>query len=735
MQSLQADTDRNRDQYDALVRGMYDDPFALLGVHQSDNRRVVRVFQPAAAAVDMLSGDGELLKSMDRVHDGGVFCAFMPPRLRNYRLRVRYVDGNEQIIEDSYRFPSTLGEQDLYYLGEGRHESNYYALGAHEMTVLGVAGTRFAVWAPNASRVSVVADFNAWDGRLHVMRKHPGNGIWELFMPGVGTGTHYKYELLDRRGTLLPLKNDPFGSYFEAPPGNASIVFSSRYTWQDQAWMHGRRPAAGLASPVSIYEVHAGSWRRKQDNATLSYRDLAHELVEYVSGMGYTHIELLPVTEHPFDGSWGYQPIGMFAPTQRFGNPDDFRYFVDCCHAAGISVIIDWVPAHFPKDEHGLGRFDGTALYEHEDPRRGEHADWGTLIFNYGRSEVMNYLIGSALYWLREFHIDALRVDAVASMLYLDYSRKDGEWLPNVHGGNENLEAVAFLKRANETLHANGGETFAEESTAWPAVSRPTYAGGLGFTYKWNMGWMHDTLSYMQEEPVHRKYHHDKMTFGLVYAFNENFVLPLSHDEVVHGKRSILGRMPGDEWQRFANLRAYYGFMYGHPGKKLLFMGGEFAQSSEWNHDRSLDWHLLQYDYHRGVQELVRALNQAYAALPALHELDFEPRGFEWISWDDSDNSVFSWIRRAGNGEFVVCISNFTPVVREGYRLGVPSQGRYELLLNTDAAEFAGSGADIGTAWQTRQFASHGRDHSIEVTLPPLATIILRPGAAATETE
>jgi 1,4-alpha-glucan branching enzyme len=563
------------------------------------------------------------------------------------------------------------------------------------------------------------------------MRLHPGNGLWEIFIPGVGSGEKYKFELLDHDGHLLPLKNDPFGHYHEPPPGNASIVFASKHQWSDYQWMQRRTEGPELDRPVSIYEVHLGSWRRRPGDGDgylgyLGYRELADELVDYVADMGFTHIELLPVSEHPFDGSWGYQPIGMYAPTQRFGNPDDFRYFVDRCHEAGIGVIVDWVPAHFPRDEHGLRRFDGTALYEHEDPRKGEHADWGTLIFNFGRREVINYLIGSALYWIDEFHVDALRVDAVASMLYLDYSREDGEWVPNEFGGNENLEAVAFLKRLNTELHAHGATSYAEESTAWPGVSRPVDQGGLGFTFKWNMGWMNDTLSYMGEDPVHRKHHHDKMTFGLVYAFNENFVLPLSHDEVVHGKRSLLGRMPGDEWQRFANLRAYLASMYAHPGKKLLFMGSELAPYDEWSHDRSLDWHLLDFAPHRGVQSLVRDLNALYRGTPALHEIDFTDAGFEWIDWGDRDNSVFSWLRRDASGNFVICVSNMTPVVRHDFRIGVPEGGRYRELLNTDDARYGGSGVLNGDL-EASNTGMHGREHSVEMALPALATVIVGP--------
>ena len=714
----------NAESLKALARGRHGDPFALLGVHSDNGKRIVRTLQPGAQAVQLVDNHGNILADLEPGEHDGLFRAPMPPRLRTYRLRVRWADGNTQDIEDPYRFPSSLGEMDLYLLGEGSDRYVYRKLGAHPVTLLGVDGTRFAVWAPNASRVSVVGDFNSWDGRRHPMRVHPGNGIWEIFVPGVGNGALYKYEILDANGDLLPLKADPYGTLHEPPPGNSSVVFASDYEWRDDDWMARRRPEPGLDAPISIYEVHPGSWRRRDDGSYLGYRDLAHELVPYVADMGFTHIELLPVTEHPFDGSWGYQPIGMFAPTQRFGDPDDFRYFIDACHAAGITVIVDWVPAHFPGDEHGLMRFDGTALYEHADPRKGAHADWGPLVFNYGRREVLNYLIGNALYWIEEFHIDGLRVDAVASMLYLDYSREEGEWIPNEFGGNENLEAVEFLKRLNIEVHEHGATTYAEESTAWPGVSRPVDLGGLGFTFKWNMGWMNDTLLYMSEDPVHRRFHHDKMTFGLVYAFNENFILPLSHDEVVHGKRSIIGRMPGDRWQQFANLRAYYGFMFAHPGKKLLLMGAEFGQWREWNHDESLDWHELLGEEHVGVQKLVRDLNRMYQATPALHAVDFDGAGFEWLDWNDSDNSVLSWIRRDREGGFVVCIVNLTPVVREGYRVGVPEGGRYEALLNTDDEKYSGTGTGTQRV-EAHNWEHHGRPFSIDLTLPPLATLVL----------
>ncbi len=713
----------------ALVSGEHANPFAVLGPHRVGNTRIVRSFQPQARSVELIDASGELVASMSRVHPEGVFAAELPPRLRRYRLRITPHQGEVYEVDDPYRFGSTMGELDLHLLREGSDELIYNKLGAHCLRIKGVAGTRFTVWAPNAKRVSVIGAFNDWDGRRHVMRLHPGNGIWEIFIPGIGHGERYKFELLDGRGHKLPLKSDPYAHYFEPPPGNASVVYKSRYRWRDRAWATQRTQQPRLDQPMAIYEVHLSSWRRmpEDNNRRLSYRELATQLVEYVVSMGYTHIELLPVTEHPFDGSWGYQPIGLYAPTHRFGEPDDFRYFVDQCHRAGIGVILDWVPAHFPRDEHGLRRFDGTALYEHADPRKGEHADWGTLIFNYGRSEVVNYLIGSALYWINEFHIDGLRVDAVASMLYLDYSRNDGEWLPNRHGGNENLEAVEFLKRLNQAVHRYEAVSFAEESTAWPGVSRPVYDGGLGFTYKWNMGWMNDTLSYMREEPVHRKHHHDKMTFGLVYAFNENFVLPLSHDEVVHGKGSLLGRMPGDEWQRFANLRAYYGAMYCHPGKKLLFMGGEFAQSAEWDHDRSLDWHLLQYPLHAGVQRLLHDLNKLYQDCPALYQQDFSPEGFDWLDWNDRENSVLSWLRRGRDDQVVVCVANLTPVPRHDYRIGVPRAGRWRALLNTNASEYGGTDTDFIPLLETEPTPWHNQQSSLWITLPPLATLIIEP--------
>lgn len=710
----------------ALAAGRCNDPFALLGVHKKGKTRVVRTLQPQASAVSLLAADGTPLCDLEKIDPQGLFEVVMPARLRLYRFRVTEPGGHQYELEDPYRFPSAMGSLDLYLIGEGSHHDIFKKLGAHPMELLGVPGTAFALWAPNALRVSVTGSFNGWDGRRHPMRLHAGNGIWELFIPGVGQNDKYKYELLDKNANLLPLKADPLGQYHEPPPGNASIVYESSYEWQDKQWSCDQPATPRMNLAVSIYEVHLGSWRRGGDEYSyLTYLELAEKLVSYVKDMNFTHVELMPVTEYPYDGSWGYQPIGMFAPTQRFGSPDDFRFLIDSFHQAGIGVIMDWVPAHFPKDEHGLRMFDGTALYEHEDPRKGEHADWGTLIFNFGRNEVINYLVGSALYWIEQFHIDSLRVDAVASMLYLDYSREDGGWLPNKNGGNEHLEAVDFLRDLNEIIHQYRATSYAEESTTWPGVSRPTSAGGLGFTYKWNMGWMNDTLAYMSEDPIHRQYHHDKMTFGLVYAFEENFVLPLSHDEVVHGKRSLLGRMPGDEWQRFANLRAYYGFMFGHPGKKLLFMGAEIAQQREWNHDAELDWQLLDQPLHKGVQLLVRDLNQVYRDTPALHELDFSPEGFEWVDWQDKQSSVYCWLRWASDGGFVVCIHNFTPLVRPDYRIGVPRSGQYKELINTDSKVYGGSGVNLASTIKSENIEAHGRLQSLRLDLPPLATVIL----------
>jgi len=711
----------------AIVTGDHLDPYSFLGMHDTRDGTVVRAFLPGANAVEVVSR-GDTLGTLEIIHPEGLFTGVVEKRAP-YSLRVTWEDGNEAEVEDPYRFPGVLGDQDLYLFGEGNHLGLYEKLGAHPIRLEGVAGTSFAVWAPNARRVSVVGGFNFWDGRRHVMRRHPG-GVWEIFIPGVGEGEVYKYEIKGPNGELLPLKADPFGFRAERLPGTASVIHGpSRYEWGDKTWMENRAGKNALDGPMAIYEVHLGSWRRNPDGSYYTYGQLAEELVTYVSEMGYTHVEFLPPTEHPFDGSWGYQPLGLFAPTSRFGTPDEFKGLVDAFHLAGIGVIMDWVPAHFPEDAHGLALFDGTHLYDHADPRQGRHPDWGTLVFDYGRPEVRNYLVSNALFWVSEYHVDGLRVDAVASMLYLDYSRNPGEWVPNVHGGNENLEAVAFLKRANELVFGTetGATTLAEESTAWPMVSRPTSMGGLGFGYKWNMGWMHDSLQYMSEDPINRRYHHDEITFSLAYAFDENFVLPLSHDEVVHGKRSLLEKMPGDEWQRFANLRAYYGFMYAHPGKQLLFMGGEFAQRREWNHEAPLDWHLLEDTDHRGVQELVRDLNALYVATPALYEIDFEPRGFGWISGGDIENSVVSFLRRgSAEGDLAIVVCNFTPVVRQDYRIGVPQVGTYQEAMNTDDSSYGGSGVHNGDGVKAEKVPAHGREQSIALTLPPLATIILK---------
>ena len=674
----------------------------------------------------MTGPDGRVVARLERVGDSSVFAGDLAESLPVYRLRLRQRDGGTVEIDDPYRFGSWLGELDLHLIGEGAHHRLYEMLGAHCVKHAGIDGVHFGVWAPNAHRVSVVGDFNDWDGRCHVMRRHPSVGTWDIFIPGIGAGSRYKFELLDAARRLLPLKADPFAFFCEQAPGNASIVHTSAYEWHDQDWRKVGRSTLGFDRPISIYELHPGSWRRRADGSWLSFGELADQVVPYVREMGFTHIEFMPVTEHPFGGSWGYQPIGLFAPTSRYGSPDEFRHFVDCCHRAGIGVILDWVGAHFPDDAHGLARFDGSALYEHADPRRGVHADWNTLVFNYGRVEVSNYLIANALFWIREFHIDALRLDAVASMLYLDYSRRDGEWLPNQFGGNEDFEAIAFLRRLNTLVHAEGARTIAEESTAWPAVSRPVESGGLGFSYKWNMGWMNDTLRYIAEDPVHRKHHHARMTFSMVYAFTENFVLPLSHDEVVHGKRSILGRMQGDEWQRFANLRAYYAYMFAHPGKKLLFMGDEFAQRDEWQHDRGLDWHLLGTPLHAGVHQLVKDLNRLYRSVSALHEVDFEPAGFSWLICEDRDNSVFAFMRFDRAGGAIIAVSNFTPVPREDYALGVPAPGRYRELLNTDASVYGGSNlGNCGAAFADAT-PRDWQPATLRLRLPPLATLYLQ---------
>jgi 1,4-alpha-glucan branching enzyme len=724
----------------AIVRGEHRDPFAVLGPHvvERDGHDVVavRAFVPDAYRVVVVPRAVDVpAQVMTRVHPAGLFEAVFAERREPFLYEVEIEDGAGAIRrrEDPYRFSSTLGDLDLHLLGEGTHYRAYEKLGAHLLTLDGVAGVRFAVWAPNARRVSVVGDWNGWDGRVHPMRLHPGNGLWEIFIPGLGKDVLYKYEVLSET-TGPVLKTDPVAFAFElAAPPTASVVTDLEYGWGDAEWMAGRAARNALDAPIAIYEVHLGSWMRvpEEGNRALNYRELGERLGAYVAEMGYTHVELLPITEHPFYGSWGYQPIGLYAPTRRYGTPQDFMALVDALHRRGIGVILDWVPAHFPNDPHGLTYFDGTHLYEHEDPRRREHPEWGTRIYNYGRNEVANYLIGSALFWLNTYHIDGLRLDAVASMLYLDYGRRDGNWVPNRYGGRENLEAVAFLRQLNEAVYREqpGAVTIAEESTAWAHVSRPTYLGGLGFGFKWNMGWMHDMLDYMTKDPVHRKYHHNHLTFGLLYAWTENFILPLSHDEVVYGKGSLHRKMPGDDWQKFANLRAFYAFMYGHPGKKLLFMGGEFGQTNEWNHETSLDWHLLEMGpYHRGLQRLVQDLNGLYRTQPALHQVDFSPAGFQWIDCDDSDASVVSFLRRGRDaGDFLVFVCNFTPVVREGYRLGVPRGGFYRERINTDATIYGGSNAGNAGNVLAEAVPTHGHPFSLRITLPPLATLVFRP--------
>jgi 1,4-alpha-glucan branching enzyme len=712
----------------SIVNARHGDPFAVLGMHVVNGAVSVRAMLPNAESVAVVdAATGVPVASLRRIHAGGFFASTMPNRAAPfaYRLQVRFGTTSTD-IEDPYRFGLIAGDVDLYLFGEGTHRRLYDMLGAHERVMDDVAGVSFMVWAPSARRVSVIGDFNDWDGRRHPMRRRTG-GIWELFLPHVALGSRYKYELVGAAGTLLPLKADPFAFACERSPGTASIVASAgKAEWQDVDWMNRRDAGGRNNAPISIYEVHLGSWQRGEANRYLTYDEIGDRLIPYVTSMGFTHIELMPISEHPFDGSWGYQPIGMFAPTSRFGSPQDFARFVDRAHQAGIGVLVDWVPGHFPTDAHGLGRFDGTALYEHADARQGFQPDWNTLVFNFGRHEVSDFLLANALFWLDRYHIDGLRVDAVASMLYLDYSRNSGEWIPNKYGGRENLEAIALLQTVNAVT---GGEepgtiTIAEESTSWPNVSRPVSAGGLGFAYKWNMGWMHDTLAYMREDPINRRYHQDQLTFSFTYAFDEQFVLPLSHDEVVYGKRSLLEKMPGDEWQRFANLRALFGYMYAYPGKKLIFMGGEFGQSREWNHDRSLDWHLVNDERHRGVQEYVRACNTVYRELPALHERDTDPAGLEWIV-SQRDESVVAFARwGTAEDALAIVVTNFTPVVRHAFRLGVPVRGRYRERLNSDMGVYGGSGMTNAIS-DAEDIGAHGKPYSLVLTLPPLATVIL----------
>ncbi|HWF73423.1 MAG TPA: 1,4-alpha-glucan branching protein GlgB [Solirubrobacteraceae bacterium] len=720
---------------DAVVRREHSSPHAVLGPHPADGGVIIRAYRPGAASVAVRLEDGGRTVALEEIHPGGVFeglieGAEVPV---GYLLEVDYGPGGTFTVEDPYRFSPTLGELDLHLIGEGRHEELYDRLGSHVRTHEGVRGTAFAVWAPAARAASVVGDFNSWDGRLHAMRSLGSGGIWEIFLPGVEDGACYKYEILTTAGDLT-LKADPFAQRTEVPPKTASVVFEPHYQWssEDGEWLARRRADDPLYDPVSIYEVHLGSWRLNtlDGNRPLTYTELADELAAYVQDMGFTHIELLPVMAHPFSGSWGYQVTGYFAPTPAYGSPDDLRHFIDRMHEHGIGVILDWVPAHFPRDEFALARFDGTALYEHADPRRGAHPDWGTLVFNYARHEVRNFLISNALFWLREYHVDGIRVDAVASMLYLDYSRREGEWVPNQFGGREDLEAVAFLKELNEVLygHEPGIISAAEESTSWPGVSRPTYLGGLGFGFKWNMGWMHDTLEYFQQDPIYRRFHHHELTFSLLYAFSENFILPLSHDEVVHGKGSLVQKMAGDRWQKLANLRTLYAYMWAHPGKKLLFMGSEFAQEREWSHERSLDWHLLEQPEHAGIQALVRDLNRLYREEPALYERDADPSGFWWLEPNDADRNVLAFARASRDGERVlVFAANLSPIPREHYRLGLPRAGRWREALNTDSTFYGGS--DVGNLGgiEAEPIPWNGQPVSAEVTLPPLAGVWLVP--------
>jgi 1,4-alpha-glucan branching enzyme len=719
------------EEIEAIVGGYHGDAFRILGPHSvrkknGQARWEIRAFLPQAESAEVVTRGQR--SAMSKLHSQGFFCGTLNDAPEPYAISAKLWDGREVEIDDPYRFGPLISDTDLYLHTEGTLQEAYRTLGAHVMESGGSRGVRFTVWAPNAENVTVAGEFNDWDVRRHPMRKRNG-GVWELFIPGLGEGTAYKYNVRSKFAAYQQLKADPYGFYCEMPPKSASVVWDiCKYQWSDSEWLESRARTDWLKSPVSIYEVHLESWMRGPRGEMLTYRELAVKLVEYVKMMGYTHIELLPIMEYPFSGSWGYQVIGYYAPTSRFGTPDDFKYFIDACHRAGIGVIVDWVPAHFPKDAHGLVFFDGTALYEHADPRKGEHREWGTLVFNYGRNEVRVFLIANALFWLKEYHIDGLRVDAVASMLYLDYSRKPGEWIPNQYGGNENLEAISFLRRFNELAHTvPGAFTIAEESTAFPGVSKPVYLNGLGFTMKWNMGWMHDMLQYFTNDPVHRKFHHNSITFSLLYAFTENFVLPISHDEVVYGKRSLFARMPGDEWRQFANVRAFLAYMWAHPGKKLLFMGQEIGQREEWNHADGIRWELLEFDYHRKLQALARELNRIYRENPALYEVDFHYTGFEWVDFHDWENSVIAFIRRAEDPkDFLLFCCNFTPVTRQGYEFGVPEEGFYEEVLNTDSELFGGSNVGNGGSVSSRAIPRHGRPYSISITLPGLSVIAFR---------
>ncbi|MEX2615126.1 MAG: 1,4-alpha-glucan branching protein GlgB [Alphaproteobacteria bacterium] len=714
----------------AIAEGRLDDPFTWLGLHETPAGLRAVCFDPGAAEARLTDADGTTVANLERVHPAGVFAALLKRRKRRFDYRFAFHgDGKNWGGHDPYSFGPILGDLDLHLIGEGKHRELYRCLGAHPRGHEGVDGTTFAVWAPNARRVSITGDFNFWDGRRHPMRLRHGAGVWEIFIPNVTVGARYKYEIVGPQGELLPLKADPLAFQEELAPATASVIHGLGSHEEVADWTEALAARNAQSSPISIYEVHLGSWRRGVDGGMLDYDTFAENLVDYAVDMGFTHLEFLPVSEHPFSGSWGYQPIGLYAPTARFGPPEGFARLLAACHRAGLGVLVDWVPAHFPSDPHGLVRFDGTHLYEHEDPRLGFHKDWSTLIYNFGRREVANFLTANALFWLEHYGVDGLRVDAVASMLYLDYSRQPGEWVPNRYGGRENLEAVELMREFNNLVseRCQGRITVAEESTAWPGVSRPTAEGGLGFDFKWNMGWMHDTLEYMQQDPVHRKHHHHLMTFGIDYAFSENFILPLSHDEVVHGKGALLAKMPGDRWQKFANLRAYYGFMWTHPGKKLLFMGGEFGQDREWNHDRSLDWHLLGEADHAGLQRLVRDLNALYRECPALHTLDCDPAGFAWIEGGDTEQSVYSFERRGKSGQNMVVVCNMTPVVRHDYTIGVPHAGAWREKMNTDSAIYGGSNIGNGGRVMAIDTSIHGRPASCRLTLPPLATLVLEP--------
>lgn len=717
----------NQNRVQRLQRAEDGDPFSFLGPHPQGDESLVRVWLPGADAVELLASDGSPLGRMHCSDPQGLF-ELQLPQAQRYRLRIHW-PGSVQETEDPYAFGPLLGDTDLYLFAEGNHRQLWRCLGSAPVEHEGVPGVRFAVWAPNARRVSVVGDFNSWDGRRHPMRLRYPAGVWELFIPRLQPGECYKYEILGEHG-VLPLRADPMAQATEVPPATASKVPQDEaFAWQDQQWMSERQQRHAPQAPLAIYELHAGSWQWHNDHAP-DWDELAERLIPYVQDLGFTHIELMPIMEHPFGGSWGYQPLSMFAPTSRFGSPQRFAAFVDRCHRAGIGVILDWVPGHFPNDAHGLAEFDGTALYEYAHPFEGFHPDWNTCIYNLGRTEVHGFMLASALYWLREYHVDGLRVDAVASMLYRDYSREAGQWIPNRHGGRENLEAIEFLQHLNEVVRNEVPDALmiAEESTAWPGVSRPVQQGGLGFSHKWNMGWMNDSLSYIQQDPMYRLHHHHQITFGLHYAFSERFILPISHDEVVHGKRSLLGRMPGDRWQQFANLRLFLALMWSHPGKKLLFMGCEFGQWGEWNHDQQLDWYLLQYPEHAAAQALVRELNRLYREEPALHRLDDQDSGFQWVIGDDAHNSVFAWLRKGGEGSApLLVVHNFTPQVLDGYRVGVPHAGRWQVLLNSDERRWSGSGAGSEGELHTEQLAAHGQSDSLNLQLPPLATLILRP--------